>query len=137
MPTRRNAAIAGQDQPGVATQVSSGVKVRFVHEAAHEHRRKLVLIATSLVRAALDLSGRPCYVQRGKFTTDRVGQFPTEMVSHFFASLSQSLRASIHIEFRGVNNHHMIESMFKSVGRALRPALAKFDGPLPSTKGMI
>ena len=86
---------------------------------------------------AIDLSGRPVYVQRGKFTTDRIGDMPTEMFPHFFQSLAQSLRAAIQIEFRGVNNHHMAESMFKGVGRALRPALARSGTELPSTKGVL
>lgn len=86
---------------------------------------------------AIDLSGRPVYVQQGQFTTDRIGEMPTEMFGHFFQSLSQSLRAAIHIEFRGENNHHMAESMFKGVGRALRPALARTGTELPSTKGVL
>jgi imidazoleglycerol-phosphate dehydratase/histidinol-phosphatase len=86
---------------------------------------------------AIDLSGRPVYVQTGEFTTDRIGQMPTEMFRHFFQSLSQTLRAAIHIEFRGQNNHHMAESMFKGVGRALRPALARSGSELPSTKGVL
>ncbi len=86
---------------------------------------------------AVDLSGRPVYVQRGRFTTDRVGDFPTEMVQHFFSSLAQSLRAAIQIEFQGENNHHMIESMFKGVGRALRQGFRRSGHELPSTKGVI
>jgi len=86
---------------------------------------------------AIDLSGRPTYVQYGDFTTDMVGEMPTEMFAHFFQSLSQTLRAAIQIEFRGENNHHKAESMFKGVGRALRPALVRVDSELPSTKGVL
>ncbi len=97
----------------------------------------LLAMDEAQANVAIDLSGRPVFVQRGEFTTDRVGDFPTEMVSHFFQSLSQTLRAAIHIEFRGENNHHMIEGIFKGVGRALRPALARVGSDLPSTKGVL
>ncbi len=97
----------------------------------------LLAMDESQANVAIDLSGRPVYVQRGEFTTDRIGDFPTEMVRHFFQSLSQSLRAAIHIEFRGENNHHMCEAVFKGVGRALRPALARSGSELPTTKGVL
>ncbi len=97
----------------------------------------LLAMDESLANVAIDLSGRPVYVQRGEFTTDRIGEFPTEMVSHFFGSFAQTLRAAIHVEFRGENNHHMVEAMFKGVGRALRAALARDGSELPSTKGVL
>jgi imidazoleglycerol-phosphate dehydratase/histidinol-phosphatase len=91
----------------------------------------------SLANVAIDLSGRPCYVQRGEFTTDRIGEFPTEMVGHFFQSFAQTLRAAIHVEVQGTNNHHKCEAMFKGVGRALRQALARSGNEIPSTKGSL
>jgi imidazoleglycerol-phosphate dehydratase/histidinol-phosphatase len=97
----------------------------------------LLAMDESQANVAIDLSGRPVYVQRGKFTTNRIGEFPTEMVPHFFQSLSQTLRAAIQIEFRGDNNHHMCEAVFKGLGRALRPALARSGSELPSTKGVL
>jgi imidazoleglycerol-phosphate dehydratase / histidinol-phosphatase len=97
----------------------------------------LLAMDESQANVAVDLSGRPVYVQNGKFTTDRIGEFPTEMIFHFFQSLSQSLRAAIHVEFRGENNHHMCEAIFKGVGRALRPALLRSGLELPSTKGLL
>jgi imidazoleglycerol-phosphate dehydratase/histidinol-phosphatase len=59
------------------------------------------------------------------------------MVKHFFASLSQSLGAAIHLKVRGENAHHMIEALFKGAGRALKPALARQGTELPSTKGTL
>lgn len=91
----------------------------------------------SLAQVAIDLSGRPSFAFEATFGRDRVGEFPTEMVRHFFASLSQSLRASIHLQVTGENTHHMIEALFKGAGRALRPALSRQGFTLPSTKGSL
>jgi imidazoleglycerol-phosphate dehydratase/histidinol-phosphatase len=91
----------------------------------------------SLAEVAIDLSGRPVMVFDAKFPRDRVGEFSTEMVQHFFASFSQSLGAAIHLKVRGENTHHMIEALFKGAGRALRPALARQGSELPSTKGVL
>lgn len=92
----------------------------------------------SLAKVSLDLSGRPAFVLHGQFPRESVGGLHTEMVSHFFASLAQTLRCAIHIELSGENTHHMVEACFKGVGRALRPALAiGTTAGIPSTKGML
>ncbi|MCF6226138.1 MAG: bifunctional histidinol-phosphatase/imidazoleglycerol-phosphate dehydratase HisB [Xanthomonadales bacterium] len=91
----------------------------------------------SLAEVSIDLSGRPAIVFKAAFPRDQVGEFSTEMIKHFFASLSQSLGAAIHIKVSGENTHHMIEAIFKGVGRALRPALAKQGFEMPSTKGIL
>jgi imidazoleglycerol phosphate dehydratase HisB len=91
----------------------------------------------SLAQVAIDLSGRPAFVFEANFGRDQVGELSTEMVRHFFASLSQSLRAAIHMQVKGENTHHMIEALFKGAGRALRPALARSGHDLPSTKGTL
>jgi imidazoleglycerol-phosphate dehydratase/histidinol-phosphatase len=91
----------------------------------------------SLAEVAIDLSGRPVFVFEAEFPRDRVGGLSTEMVRHFFASLSQSLRCAMHMKVRGDNTHHMIEGLFKGAGRALRPALARQGTELPSTKGVL
>lgn len=91
----------------------------------------------SLAEAAIDLSGRPAIVFEANFPRERVGEFSTEMVRHFFASLSQSLGAAIHLKARGENTHHMIEALFKGAGRALKPALTRHGNEMPSTKGML
>jgi imidazoleglycerol-phosphate dehydratase/histidinol-phosphatase len=91
----------------------------------------------SLAQVAIDLSGRPALVFEAEFPRDNVGSFSTEMVRHFFASLSQTLGAAIHLQVRGENTHHMVEALFKGAGRALNPALARQGNELPSTKGML
>jgi imidazoleglycerol-phosphate dehydratase/histidinol-phosphatase len=91
----------------------------------------------SLSQVAVDLSGRPAIVFEADFPRDRVGELSTEMVQHFFASLSQSLGAAIHLKVEGGNTHHMIEALFKGAGRALKPALARQGTNLPSTKGIL
>lgn len=91
----------------------------------------------SQAQVAVDLSGRPAFEFTADFPRDHVGGMSTEMVQHFFASLSQSLRCALHLEVKGRNTHHMVEALFKGLGRALRPALARQGGELPSTKGTL
>ena len=91
----------------------------------------------SLAQVAIDLSGRPALVFEASFPRDAVGELSTEMIRHFFASLSQSLGAAINISVSGENTHHMIEAIFKGAGRALHPALERQGTHLPSTKGVL
>jgi imidazoleglycerol-phosphate dehydratase/histidinol-phosphatase len=91
----------------------------------------------SLAEVAIDLSGRPVIEFTADFPRDMVGGMSTEMVEHFFASLSQSLRCALHLKVSGKNTHHMVEGLFKGAGRALRPALARQGTDLPSTKGVL
>jgi imidazoleglycerol-phosphate dehydratase/histidinol-phosphatase len=91
----------------------------------------------SEARVSIDLSGRSRYVFDGVFPTERVGEMATEMVQHFFLSLSDSLGAALHIEVSGENSHHMVEACFKAVGRALRQAIRRDGNAMPSTKGML
>ena len=91
----------------------------------------------SLAEVAVDLSGRPVIEFEASFPRDMVGGMSTEMVRHFFASLSQSLRCALHLKVSGENTHHMVEGLFKGAGRALRPALQRQGTDLPSTKGVL
>ena len=86
---------------------------------------------------AIDLSARPFLVFEGKFARDRIGELPTELVPHFFRSLADALGAAIHIRVSGENTHHMVESCFKGVGRALRQAIRIVGSELPSSKGTL
>ena len=88
-------------------------------------------------RIALDLSGRAYFVFEGRFNRERVGELPTELVPHFFRSLSESLGAAVHIAVVGENTHHMIEACFKGVGRALRQAIRLEGTEMPSSKGVL
>lgn len=87
--------------------------------------------------ALIDLSGRPWLVFEGKFPRDRVGDLPTELVPHFFRSLSDALGANLHLRVDGENAHHMVEACFKATARALRMALRREGAELPSTKGVL
>ncbi|KTD19327.1 histidinol-phosphatase/imisazoleglycerol-phosphate dehydratase [Legionella lansingensis] len=91
----------------------------------------------SLATVVIDLSGRSYCVFEGQFTREFVGGMATEMVPHFFHSFANSLNATIHVNVKGQNHHHMIESCFKALGRALRQACAQCDTDLPSTKGIL
>lgn len=91
----------------------------------------------SRAQVALDLSARPCFVFEGKFNREAVGGLPTELVPHFFNSLSQSLGAALHLQVQGDNAHHMIEACFKGVGRTLRQAFRREGDELPTTKGVL
>ena len=89
------------------------------------------------VRVAIDLSGRAYGVFEGKFSREAVGGLPTELVSHFFRSLAESLKAAVHVTITGDNSHHMIEACFKGTGRALRQAFRREGEELPTTKGVL
>ncbi|MDH5622229.1 MAG: bifunctional histidinol-phosphatase/imidazoleglycerol-phosphate dehydratase HisB [Gammaproteobacteria bacterium] len=91
----------------------------------------------SEAKVSLDLSGRAAFQFAANFPRDKVGELSTEMIEHFFRSLAESLGAALHIDVRGENTHHMVEACFKSVGRALRQAIARSGSELPSTKGLL
>ncbi len=88
-------------------------------------------------QVALDLAGRAVFRFDGQFPRDAVGGLPTEMVVHFFRSLSDSLGAALHITVDGDNTHHIVEACFKATGRALRQAKTRVGTELPSTKGTL
>jgi imidazoleglycerol phosphate dehydratase HisB len=88
-------------------------------------------------QVALDLSGRAYARFEGRFSRDRVGGLPTELVPHFFRSLAEALGAALHVSVAGENSHHMVEACFKGVGRSLRQAVRRDGEELPSTKGVL
>jgi len=89
-------------------------------------------------QVALDLSGRAFFTFEGRFPRDTVGGLPTELVPHFFRSLGDALAATLQMTVKGDNTHHMVETLFKGFGRALRPAIARGAGSeIPSTKGVL
>ncbi len=100
-----------------------------------------VAMDEALSQAAVDVSGRPCLVWRCAFPAGRVGQFDVELAREFFQALAVNAGITLHVETRyGENTHHMVESCFKAVGRALRRALEpdpRAEGRIPSTKGTL
>ncbi len=95
----------------------------------------------ALVRAALDLSGRPYLDWRVSFTAPRIGDFDTELVREFFQALATHGGITLHVEaLHGINAHHVAEAAFKAVARALRDALEpdpRKGDAIPSTKGAL
>ena len=95
----------------------------------------------TLVRAALDLSGRPWLICNLPFPTQKIGSFDTELVREFFQALSTHGGITLHIDMlHGLNSHHIPEAAFKAVARALREAVEpdpRRADAIPSTKGML
>ncbi len=95
----------------------------------------------TLVRAALDLSGRPYLVWDVEMTAQKIGTFDTELVREFFTALAMNGGITLNVaKLNGINSHHIAEAAFKAVARALRVALdsdpRKLDA-IPSTKGTL
>jgi len=89
---------------------------------------------------AIDLSGRPYLVFEANFDREKVGNFPTEMVEHFFYSMAINLQATLHIAVKGDNDHHKIEACFKGFAHCLRTAISRSErnaNILPSTKDLL
>lgn len=91
----------------------------------------------SLASAALDFGGRPYLVFNGEFRRERVGDLPTELVPHFFRSLCDAAGLNLNLKVQGDNDHHKVEACFKATARALRQAVKREGGALPSTKGVL
>ena len=95
----------------------------------------------TLTRAALDVSGRPFLVWQVAFSAPKIGTFDTELVREFFQALAQNAGITLHVtNHYGANSHHIAETCFKAVARALRAACehdSRQEGAIPSTKGTL
>jgi len=95
----------------------------------------------TLTRVAIDVSGRPYLIWKVSFSRDKVGEMDTELFREWFQAFAQNAGITLHVEnLYGENNHHIAETCFKAVARALRMAVEadpRMAGALPSTKGML
>jgi imidazoleglycerol phosphate dehydratase HisB/histidinol-phosphate/aromatic aminotransferase/cobyric acid decarboxylase-like protein len=92
----------------------------------------------ALARTVIDLSARPWPEIHLKLQREMVGSWACENIVHFFQSLAMTLRCSLHVDvLRGQNDHHRVEAAFKSLALAMRQALTKTSGMVPSTKGVL
>jgi imidazoleglycerol-phosphate dehydratase len=95
----------------------------------------------TLTRVSLDISGRPYLVWNVPLTGHRLGEWDTELIEHWFHSFAQSAGITLHVEcLYGSNNHHIVESCYKALARALRDAVTldpRKVGVIPSTKGSL
>lgn len=95
----------------------------------------------ALTRVAIDISGRPFLVFKAEFSRDKVGEFDTELVREWFQAFAMNAGITLHVEtLYGSNDHHIAESCFKGLARALRFAVAidpRAKNEVPSTKGRL
>jgi imidazoleglycerol-phosphate dehydratase len=95
----------------------------------------------TLTRVAIDVSGRPFLVFKAEFTAPKIGDFDTELVREFFQAFAMNAGITLHLEtLYGANSHHIAESCFKGLARALRAAIAideRRQDEIPSTKGAL
>ena len=95
----------------------------------------------ALTRVCIDISGRPFLVFKAEFVRDKVGTFDTELVQEWFQAFAMNAGITLHAEcLYGTNDHHIAESCFKGLARALRAAVAidlKAKDEVPSTKGTL
>jgi imidazoleglycerol-phosphate dehydratase len=95
----------------------------------------------TLTRVVIDISGRPFLVFNAEFPRHKIGEFDTELVREWFQAFAMNAGVTLHVEtLYGDNSHHIAESCFKGLARALRAAVAidpKAAGEIPSTKGSL
>ena len=92
----------------------------------------------TLSRIVLDLSGRPYFVYDVKIPVERIGTFETEMTREFFLAFAIHGMMNLHMAcLYGENGHHIVESLFKGLGHALKEAVTVESGALLSTKGVL
>ncbi|MBL28965.1 MAG: imidazoleglycerol-phosphate dehydratase [Rhodospirillaceae bacterium] len=101
----------------------------------------LIPMDETLTRVALDLSNRPYLVWKVNFTRPKLGDMDTELFREWFQAFAQMAGVTLHVEnLYGENNHHIVESCYKGLARALRQAIAidpRAAGEVPSTKGVL
>ncbi len=91
----------------------------------------------ALASVALDLGGRSYLVMDAEFKAQKVGEFSTQMLVHFFEAIAQNSKTNIHAHVYGDNDHHKIEALFKAFAYALRRAMVIEGEGIKSTKGVL
>ncbi len=92
----------------------------------------------SLSRVVIDISGRPSLTYQASLARQTVGEMEAELFREFFQGFANHAHITLHLDLlRGINAHHQVESMFKAFGLALKMAITKTDGGVPSTKGVL
>ena len=130
------------------TTEDTGIAIGEAIKKAAGNRRGITRYASTMIpmdetlsRVSLDLSNRPYLVWSVKLAVEKLGEMDTELFKEWFQAFSQSSGITLHVEnLYGENNHHIIESCFKGLARALREAISldlKRTGEIPSTKGSL
>jgi imidazoleglycerol-phosphate dehydratase len=121
---------------GQAIKASLGDKMGIAR-----YGNAIIPMDEALLLVSIDLSGRATLVYKTEGLTEKVGDFDTELVKEFFLALTRNAEMTLHVrQLDGVNSHHIVEGVFKALGRVLGAAVAideKRVGEIPSTKGVI
>ena len=130
------------------TTEDTGIAIgEAVHKALGDRRgirryaSAMIPMDETLSRASLDLCKRPYLIWKVNFARDKVGEMDTELFKEWFQAFAQNARITLHVEnLYGENNHHIVESCFKALARALRDAMEtdpRAADSIPSTKGTL
>lgn len=130
------------------TTEDSGIAIGMAFKQALGDRKGITRYAhayipmdETLSRVAIDISGRPYLVWRVAFTKHKIGEMDTELFKEWFQAFAFAAGVTLHVEnLYGENNHHIIESCFKGLARAIRAAAAidpRAKDSIPSTKGTL
>jgi imidazoleglycerol-phosphate dehydratase len=130
------------------TTEDSGIAIGQAVKQALGDRRGIVRYGSAMIpmdetlsRVTVDISGRPYLVWRVEFSRAKLGEMDTELFKEWFQAFAQSSGLTVHVEnLYGENNHHIVESCFKGLARALKQAMAidpRAAGSVPSTKGAL
>jgi len=111
------------------------------HKGIRRYGHCYLAMDEALSRAAIDVSGRPFLVWRTEFSAPKIGDMDTELFREWFQAFAQHARITLHVEnLYGENSHHIAETCYKALARALRQAIAidpRQSGRVPSTKGQL
>jgi imidazoleglycerol-phosphate dehydratase len=116
-------------------------KALGTRQGIHRYGHIYIPMDETLTRVALDLSNRPYLIWKVDFTRDKLGEMDTELFKEWFQAFAQAAGCTLHVEtLYGINNHHIVETCFKGLARALKIAIAhdpRQAGAVPSTKGVL